>query len=391
MPAQVKVNGAWRTATGLSAKVDGQWKTVTSAYTKIGGTWRQWYASKIQDSFNRTSTSSGLGSADSGQPWTALRGNWRVGGSNNAISDDSASSYPIASINLGSSNISAKVEVSEGTGIAFWVSDSANWFGAVVYGVSTPYTYSCNPYSCNPYSCSYQGTCYTSPSYSCACGNATSGRADTMNCACGNGTSGYYQSTSYSVFCGSSCTACSGQCANGRSAGCTGCIGTAPARECYGNCYETVWVPGTADTMNCACGNGIPASGDTMNCACPGTGGSPYSCTITTTCYNTCYQTCSGTQNTYYLRLISSVSGAVSTVGSDISLPSMPASISVLTSNNSITVTAYSDAAGTSQVGSQLTRTPSSPILGTSTGIIKAPTAISQGSTTDSFIATLNI
>ena len=128
MPGQSKVNGTWRTTAGLSVKVGGQWKTATSAFVKVGGVWKQWFASKVQDAFNRASTVTGLGTADSGQVWTALRGNWRVSGSNSAISDDAASSYPIASANLGNTDISAQADVSGGTGVAFWVTDSGSWW-----------------------------------------------------------------------------------------------------------------------------------------------------------------------------------------------------------------------------------------------------------------------
>jgi len=128
MPGQSKVNGTWRTTAGLSVKVGGQWKTATSAFVKVGGVWKQWFASKVQDAFNRASTVTGLGTADSGQVWTALRGNWRISGSNSALSDDAASSYPIASVNLGNTDISAQADVSGGTGAAFWITDSGSWW-----------------------------------------------------------------------------------------------------------------------------------------------------------------------------------------------------------------------------------------------------------------------
>ncbi len=128
MPGQSKVNGTWRTTSGLSVKVGGQWKTATSAFVKVGGVWRQWFASKVQDAFNRASTVTGLGTADSGQVWTALRGNWRISGSNSAISDDAGSSYAIASANLGNTDVSVQADVSGGTGVAFWVTDSGSWW-----------------------------------------------------------------------------------------------------------------------------------------------------------------------------------------------------------------------------------------------------------------------
>ena len=152
MPGQSKVNGVWRTTAGLSVKVGGQWKTATSAFVKVGGVWKQWFASKVQDAFNRASTASGLGTADSGQVWTALRGNWRVSGSNSAISDDAGSSYAIASANLGNTDVSVQADVSGGTGVAFWVTDSGSWWAtypqytqatsAIVGSCTTPESFS---------------------------------------------------------------------------------------------------------------------------------------------------------------------------------------------------------------------------------------------------------
>jgi len=130
MPGQSKVNGAWKTITSLSVKVGGQWKTATSGYVKVGGVWQQWFASKIQDAFNRASTALGLGTADSGQIWNATRGNWRISGSNSAISDDAATSYPLASINLGNTDVKVQTDANGGVGPAFWVTDSGSWWAS---------------------------------------------------------------------------------------------------------------------------------------------------------------------------------------------------------------------------------------------------------------------
>jgi hypothetical protein len=130
MPGSSRVNGTWRTVTGLSVKVGGTWRTATSGFVKVGGTWRQWFASKIEDAFNRASTVTGLGTATSGQIWNALRGNWRISGSNTAISDDAASTYPIASINFGNADVKSQVDTTGGTGVAFWVSSAGSWWAS---------------------------------------------------------------------------------------------------------------------------------------------------------------------------------------------------------------------------------------------------------------------
>ena len=399
MPGQVKVGGSWKSASALSVKVGGQWKTGTSAFIKVGGVWKQWFASVITDTFTRSSTVTGLGTSETGQPWTSLRGNWRISGSNTALSDDAGSTYALSSVNFGSSDSTVQVAVSPGTGTAFWVTDANNWWAAISYTtsstVSVPYSYSCQScvnttcYGCSSYTCSCGDG--SPPTYTCPCGNGSPGSpgtpasGDTYNCLCPT-------STAHQVDCGSTCSSCSGLCPGGGPAGCTGCIGTAPARTCFGNCYYkdsncacnngspgTPATPAVADTMNCSCNNGTAS---TTNCCCS-YGYACQSCTTTT---------CTGVQDVttyyYWLRLISSVGGTVSTPTSDINLGSSPAAIRVTTLGNTITARAYSNTNYATQLGSTLTFTPSSPTKGTSVGILKAAST-QQGSTVDSFSTTI--
>lgn len=399
MPATVKVGGSWKSASGISVKVGGQWKTGTSAFVKVGGVWKQWFASVITDTFTRSSTVTGLGTSETGQPWVSLRGNWRVGGSNSALSDDAGSAYALSSVNFGSPDSTVQAAVSPGTGTAFWVTDANNWWAAVSYTTSTsvfvPYQYACQECvqttctGCSSYTCSCNNG--SAPTYNCACGNgspgqaATPGQPDSMNCLCPT-------STAHQVECGSTCTSCSGLCPGGGPAGCTGCLGTAPTRTCFGNCYYrdsncacgnatsgTPYIAPVADTMNCSCNNG---GAPTYNCCC----GYQYPCQQ---CYTT---TCQGTREeiTYYywLRLISSVNGTVSNAVSDVSLGSSPVAIRVTTLGNTITARAYSNTNYATQIGSTITHTPGSPVKGPSVGILKSPST-QQGSTVDSFSTTI--
>ena len=169
MPGQSKVNGAWKTITGLSVKVGGQWKTATSGYIKVGGQWKQWFASKIQDAFNRASTTLGLGTSDSGQVWNSLRGNWRISGSNTAISDDAGSSYALSAINLGNTDVKVQTDTTGGVGAAFWVSDAGSWWASYpVYSSSsntTPITGFCYT-AASSYTVTRRG-CYTQSTANC--------------------------------------------------------------------------------------------------------------------------------------------------------------------------------------------------------------------------------
>ena len=145
MPGSTKVNGSWKTASGLSVKVSGTWRTATSAFIKVGGVWKQWFASVITDNFSRSSTATGLGTSETGQPWTSLIGDWRVSGSNSAISDNSSA---LAAVNFGSPDVIVSASVSVGTGPAFWISDAGSYWASYVHSTSTSTPYQYN-YSCN--------------------------------------------------------------------------------------------------------------------------------------------------------------------------------------------------------------------------------------------------
>lgn len=299
---------------------------------------------KITDTFSRT-TSGSLGTATTGQPWVATRGTWYANGSA-AQSDDAASNNSIASLNLGSQNASVSVEVSSGTGAVVWLTDADSWWAStyVQQNYSNPYSYSCP--DC------YYNACKTCSSYTCAglCGNAT---ADTMICSCGLTASRQVQ-----VF------------------GCNANLYT------YNYCLDTIVSCGSGtskcmrteyyDPYNCACGNASP---DTNNCGC--------CCSAGYDCYpGNCIGYNNGTN--HYLKLIKSVGGTVSEATGAVSLGATAAVIALSTSGDTLTAKAYSDTGKTTQIGTTITYTATSPTKGTSIGIIKV-TSDNQGSTVDNF------
>lgn len=81
---------------------------------------------KVTDTFTRSSGSS-LGSADTGQAWTAVTGVWGTNGTQ-AYTNTSASSYPLATVTASSPNVTGSATAASGTGVAFWVSDANNWW-----------------------------------------------------------------------------------------------------------------------------------------------------------------------------------------------------------------------------------------------------------------------
>ncbi len=509
MPGQSKVNGIWRTTTGLSVKVSGSWKTATGAFIKVGGQWKQWFASKIQDAFNRASTSSGLGIAESGQAWNSLRGNWRISGSQTAVSDDAASSYALSTINLGSPNVNVNMDVSGGVGPAFWVTDSGSWWGSYVRYNSSPTTVSvcnggyaeCGGAGCNPGNCcsgistsSYSvcnggpvSTCNGSGCQPAGCCGGVSYSGGTSYCSdyrtnqpSGSGCVG--ECTSSQSGGGTSCTgygnyasrgSCNESCGvsvvygsfvcdrfyaesqSGYPSSCcggygtynetrvistscnyniSGCVGynCTPSGCCpgegyilrnyyangkyYTDCYSGVSTQyGTVTIYYCYTGGSYGA--DTYNCY-TGIQNNPvvttysgcwgYSTTaIQGSCYTTvnsyttrsCYTSTTNVPATNYVTdvvIFSYMSGNVVTestvnISNNNSSFTQVGSMFLSTVGNSVTAKAYSGAAQSGQELATATANPSNPTKGTSVGILKAPSTGSQGSTADSFLATLNI
>jgi len=301
-------------------------------------------AKKILDTFSRT-TSGSLGSANTGQVWTATKGTWSANGSQ-ATSADAATNYSIASIPF-SSTTTVSASMVEGTGISYWVSDANNWYAIVSYNAQTPYSCGCST-CCN--------TCVNS-----ACGCATYN-------TCANAACGTYTNCN-------SCTVVSSFCYDGIGSSAGACAGTGGT-----------WITAGSYTNNCsACG------GTTVNntCATAACGCAVYnSCANCTACgsyscgCSTCYN------NYYYLRNLKAVSGTVSQVVSDFAISASALSVKAVVNAAAGTITeyAYSDSALTTQIGTT-TITPTSPLKGANVGIIKAPAGLIQGSTVDNFSA----
>ena len=346
MSGKVKVGTTWKSPVRLSAKVGGTWRDAKYAYVKVAGSWVKWFTAVVIDNFNRT-TSGSLGTATSGSIWSAIRGTWYADGAN-AKSDDAATSYPIAAVEV-DQNIVASVSVNPGTGLAFWVTDSGSWWAATSAATATPYSYTGD--------CGYCGLCDTvcsTPSAgtypSCNCGVNTTTTTGTKSCSCPNG--GTYGGATWGDIC------------------ITQMCGSFPCVTYAATCTTTAGTT-TYSCKPCDQVCSTPGPGNYPNCNC-----SRPQCTS------------SGTTYDYYLRLIKSVGGAVSQVGTDVALTASAAAIAVTTVGDAITVKAYSDAAMTTQTGSTLVSNPTSPTKGTKVGIIKAPTSYGQSSVVDDFMAT---
>jgi len=104
----------------------------------------------ISDSWNRT-TSGGLGTSSIGNVWLNLRGTWTANNTGLATTATTASSYPLATVPFKVASTMTAQSVSAGAGIAFWVTDSNNFWGVInsayTYTTSTAYYYTvCTSY-----------------------------------------------------------------------------------------------------------------------------------------------------------------------------------------------------------------------------------------------------
>lgn len=294
----------------------------------LGGSWRKWILSAIKDAFNRSNTTTGLGNTDTGNVWNALRGNWFIN-NNMAASTDTPTNYPIATVQAGSANktISLDVDTNGGVGAAFWVTDTANWWGMFPYtATNTAYGQACATYaiSAGTYYCTSYGT--SAGRYYCT------GFSQTVNFTCTSWT-GFYDPLRgyYNTFC-------------------TG------GNTSYGStCSSSGYTPGGT--------------------VCTGSGysdGSQYCATYSQTTTNSAGATT--------LRLVRSVANTVTTV-IDQAISALPASIQTVLSGSSINATAY---AGTGQSGTVVgTISTTQTAGGTQHGLILAPGGYTQGEYAD--------
>jgi hypothetical protein len=275
------------------------------------------------DLFNRANSPS-LGS-----PWRVL-GSGQFGiASNRATSTTAAASYPIAVIDTRNVNMSVSASVTPGTGVAFWVTDSGNWWSVASYqeSVTSTFTFSCNCstfyFSCN---CRYVVSgcdCYQSPEFTCV----AYGSCCTLNCPPGYG-SQFFNSDACGEYCESCCTQ-------------------------YSMYYVTV--------CRQVCGSEVCDTCSGQSCA-----------------------TCTGTTTTVtnFLRILRSLAATV-TVAATAQASAAIAAVKAVVSGSSVSATAYSDTAKTQSVA---TATASLDQPAKRAGILITPSSSGQGNSVDDFV-----
>jgi len=338
--------------------------------------------SKITDTFNRSDGS--LGTSSSGNLWSILSGTWAIS-SNQATSSTAASSYPLATVDIGAQNVIVSADITDGgPGIAFWVTDANSWWASSV-------NYSSSVSSTQAY---YTGsTVQTGTTSGCfgAGGNSSSGGGN-----CGTLVGATSASCSSSLVsagwgnCPGGCTPSGNSCVidGGPTEGqpCGGgsmtysCTGGSVSGACSGGC-------GTTTPAGLAYYTGSTTSTPTYGCA--GAGGNSSSGG------GDCGTYVPGGSTTTYLtelKLYKNVSGTISTVqttgiNSNNSAFVEANSIKASTSGDNITITAYQSSGLSSAFATTLTNTPATPLKGTKAGIIKTPSSTNAGSLIDNFSA----
>lgn len=367
------------------------------------------FRKRLKDDFNGSSET-GLGVANDGSLWNAVRGQFNIDGSGKAQA--TSTDYPIATVDMGVANVDISiVGSSAGPSAALWVTDSGNWFAVGLareaVNCNCSQYYNTESAWCND--CIYQG--YWNTSYC----NATSGSGYCIYYTGGNCIGNYnayvcnanntsscnaYNNSTCKTWGGGNCTGYnSSYCVAGsyNSKNKTYTCSAYVAGTCKGynattcNAYNTTsckswnttscksWSGGNCNigfnAYNCALwSDGYYCSGN-YNGSNPVYGGGTYY--YQSGPYTTC-QTC----YPQYIRVIQSVANSVSTLA-QWTVSSIVNSFKVKTSGNQIQIDAFSGSDFTSQIDGTLTYTPTSVNVETRFGIMISPSSYDQQTTID--------
>lgn len=357
----------------------------------------------ITDTFNRADGS--LGTTSSGHLWSVLRGTWSTS-SNKATSSTSGSSYPLASVDIGSQNVVVSADITDGgPGLAFWVTDANSWWASSVNyrSVQTGQAY---------YTASLEGGgqltqgYYSGTTVSTACSwfmsNPQSGYAS-FNSFIVNQCTGLFTSNLVSSQTTYSCSGGKTLCNTNQ------CCDLIPPLYSCANCTAatatttyTVYTVTNYTPAGSYCDTGSPGTptigGATGNCGsftgatyapttCTGAGGNA------TNGGGNCGSLIPATYNYITeLKLYKNESGTISTVATESINTSSSSyteanSLKAATNGNNITITAYQGSSLASPFATSLTNSPANPTKGTKVGIIKTSSTDNAGSLIDNFSA----
>jgi len=157
MSALIKDNsGEWKRMGVPFTRIGGTWRPCKQMWTKVDNQWKKVFDLELPDTF------AGSGNLDGqllpgNSVWKTYRGTWTKG--SNTTTADAINS--VAGIETGvSQNIRLEVDPSSsaqaGHGVAFWIQDQSNWWGAQTFYETFTFTNS-------PTSITYNHFCTSSP------------------------------------------------------------------------------------------------------------------------------------------------------------------------------------------------------------------------------------
>jgi hypothetical protein len=329
----------------------------------------------FQDTFNRANET--LDKASDGAVWRIVRGVWSVV-SNKASTSTAASSYPLASVSTPSSNVTVSLKgISQGSTAALWVTDSNQWWGigidqtTITADLLSPSERAITGCSCQ--TCTNPGNVANwnyveayvynvgTGTYNYMC-NVSSYPAATYNYNCNIYNNGYCNNTAQYPMVGP-----------GTYAYTCNVVGN---RYCNNSMYPIA-------TYNYMCNSAeypqnyyyVTGANATYP---PGNSNA-------TTYYECNCQTC----YPQYVRFIQSISGTITTLTSWI-VSTVVSSLKVTTSGSSTTTKIYSDTDLVTQIGSDLTYTPTGVTITPNYGIMVKPSSYSQGNTIEEITIEVN-
>jgi hypothetical protein len=343
----------------------------------------------FKDTFNRTNQT--LDISSDGAKWkiwgSAL---WSVV-SNKASTSTAASSYPLASVSMPKSNVAISLKgVSQGATAALWVTDSGNWWGVGI-DQTTVSASTLNPteralINCNCQTCANVATCstwnyqcntwnYQCNVYNYQC-NVYNYQCNVYNYQCNSAS---YPAASYNYNCN---TYNSGNCNNSSRYPMVGpgqwvyTCNVVGNRYCTNPMYPIASYSYMCNAYSQPCNSySQPCNSYSQPC---NVFSQPCNANNAVTYFECNCQTC----YPQYVRFIQSVSGTVTTLTSWM-LASVTQSFKVLTSGSSTTIKAYSDTDLVTQIGSDLTYTPTGVTITPQYGLMIKPSSYSQGNTID--------
>jgi len=338
---------------------------------------------RFVDNFNR-GDQSGVGTASDGSTWKTIKGSFNI--VSNKGEGQTPSDYPLITVDMPKETVSINLSgVTQGATAALWVTDSGNWYGVGIDQISE---------DCNCQTCQNDSNC-SSFFYQC---NATGYPCNAGNYPCAAwsrvcNANSYFCDVVGNRFCSSynarnckswsrPCTAMSGYMCVGWSTNCSGWNSGNCRAYNSGNCNST-------NSMTVCNAYSSPCNATNWSCTSWSTvcnsSSNPCGAYNAITYYSCNCQTC----YPQYIRFIQSAATVVTTLTSWLVtsvIGSFKVIISAVNSDKTsatATIKPYSDTNLSTQIGSDLTYTPTGVTINAQYGIMIKPSSYSQGTTID--------